>query len=160
MTKLPPVKLIKDVLDGLLGRDVTTTPADLMTSTDAAGGVLAVYADDRNALQAVVGWDLPAAVRVGAAVGLVPPAGAADAVAEKFVPANLLENLGEVSNVLASVFQQVAGNPHLRLVDTYCPVAAAPDDATGLMFRAGNRIDLDLDVPGYGRGRFALSMMN
>ena len=74
MTKLPPVKLIKDVLDGLLGKDVATTPADLLTSTDAAGGVLAVYVDDANTMRAVIGWkrkclaghDLREAARVGA----------------------------------------------------------------------------------------------
>ena len=157
MTKLPPVKLIKDVLDGLLGKDVATTPADLLTSTDAAGGVLAVYVDDANTMRAVIGWDLPAAVRVGAALGLVPPPGANEAVEEKFVPPHVLENLNEVSNVLASVFQ-VHGNPHLRLHESYCPVAAAPDEATDLMFRLGMRIDLALDVPHYGTGRFALSM--
>jgi len=159
MTNLPPVKLIKDVLDGLLGKDVTTMPGDAMTSTDAAGGVLAIYVDDRNAMKAVAGWDLPAAVRVGAAVGLVPRGGAEDAIDEKYVPANLLENLGEVSNVLASVFQ-IPGNPHLRLHETYCPVAAAPNDAYDLLFRLGNRIDLKIDVPNYGTGRFALSMLN
>jgi hypothetical protein len=158
VSQLPPVKLIKDVIDGLLGKDVDTSPADPLTSTDAAGGVLAVYVDDSNTMRAVVGWDLPAAVRVGAALGLVPPAGANDAVEEKFVPQNVLENLGEVSNVLASVFQ-VGSNPHLRLYESYCPVAAAPDDATELMFRIGMRIDLRLDVPNYGTGRFALSMV-
>lgn len=157
MVRLPPIKLIKDVLDGLLGRDVTTTPApSQMTSIDAAGGVLAVYVDDRNAMHAVVGWDLEAAVRVGAAVGLVPRAGAEDAVTERYVPASLQENLGEVSNVLASVFD-LPGNPHLRLYGTHCPVAAAPPDAMALLLQAGARIDLELDVPGYGPGRFALS---
>ena len=70
MANLPPVKLIKDVLDGLLGRDVEIAPSDPMTTVDTVGGVLAVYVDDGNALRAVAGWDLPAAAHVGAAVGL------------------------------------------------------------------------------------------
>jgi hypothetical protein len=159
MASLPPVKLIKDVLDGLLGRDVVLAPGEPMVSVDAIGGALAVYIDDRNALQAVAGWNLPAAANVGAAVALVPRAGAEAAIEDQYLPDNLLENLNEVSNVLASIFQ-IPGNPHLRLHETYCPVAAAPNDAYELLFRLGNRIDLAIDVPSYGTGRFALSMLN
>jgi hypothetical protein len=157
MAQLPPVKLIKDVLDGLLGRDVEIAPGDPMGSVDMIGGVLAAYVDDDNALRAVAGWDLPAAAFVGAAVGLLPRGGAEDAVEGRFVPENVQENLGEVSNVLVSVFQ-LPGNPHLRLQTTYCPAASAPDQETQLLYTLGQRIDLELDVPGYGRGRLALSM--
>ena len=93
MANLPPVKLIKDVLDGLLGRDVEIAPSDPMTTVDTVGGVLAVYVDDGNALRAVAGWDLPAAAHVGAAVGLVPRGGAEAAVEERYLRGNLLENL-------------------------------------------------------------------
>jgi hypothetical protein len=154
---LPPVKLIKDVLDGLLGRDVEIAPGDPMASVDMVGGVLAAYIDDGDALRAVAGWNLPAAVFVGAAVGLLPRGGAEDAVEERYVPENIQENVGEVSNVLASVFQ-IPGNPHLRLQTTYCPAAAAPNPETQLLYAVGQRIDLELDVPGYGRGRLAVSM--
>jgi hypothetical protein len=154
---LPPVKLIKDVLDGLLGRDVEIAPSDPMATVDMVGGVLAAYVDDGNTLRAVAGWDLSAAAFVGAAVGLLPRGGAEDAVEERYVPENLQENLGEVSNVLASVFQ-IPGNPHLRLQTTYCPAASAPDQETQLLYALGQRIDLQLDVPGYGRGRLAVSM--
>lgn len=157
MAQLPPVKLIKDVLDGLLGREVEIAPGDPMASVDMIGGVLAAYVDDGNALRAVAGWDLSAAAFVGAAVGLVPRGGAEAAIEDRFVPENLQENLGEVSNVLASVFQ-IPGNPHLRLQKTYCPAAAAPDQETQLLYALGQRIDITVDVPGYGSGRLAVSM--
>jgi hypothetical protein len=158
MANLPAVKLIKDVLDGLLGRDVELAPcAAALTSVDAIGGVLASYIDDGGALQAAAGWDLPAAAYVGAAVGLVPRGGADAAVEERYLPESLVENLAEVSNVLASVFQ-AAGNPHLRLDKTYRPAASAPDPETALLYAPGQRIDLSVDVPGYGAGRLAVSM--
>jgi hypothetical protein len=157
VSELPPTKLIKDVLDGLLGKDVTMNPGDPLTSADAAGGMLAIYVDDANTMRAVGAWDLPGAVRVGAAIGLIPPPAANEAVDELFVPQQVQENLTEVCNVLASVFQ-IPGNPHLRLYSCHCPVAAAPADALSLMFRAGMRLDLDVEVPNYGAGRFALSM--
>lgn len=157
MTNLPPTKLIKDVLDGLLGRDVSVTPADALTSADAVGGALAQYIDDGGALGAVAGWDLPAAAYIGAAVALVPVGGAEAAIEDRYVAENLLENLGEVSNVLASVFQ-IRGNPHLRLEQMYRPINTAPDSAIQLLYALGHRVDLSVDVPGYGAGRLAVSM--
>lgn len=157
MSSLPPTKLIKDVLDGLLGREVDVAPADAFTPVDAVAGAMADYIDDKNKLWAVVGWDLPAAAIVGAAVGLVPRGGAEAAIEERYVPDNLIENLHEVNNVLASVFANPS-NPHLRLQHTYRPINTAPNDAVQLLYALGQRIDLTVEVPGYGSGRFALSM--
>jgi hypothetical protein len=157
MTTLPPTKLIKDVIDGLLGKEVSVAPVQPLTPSDAVGGAIAVYIDDADRLGAVAGWDLSLATKVGAAVALVPPAAAADAVEEKYLPENLLENLSEVSNVLASVFQ-IPGNPHLRLFRTYRPINSADIDAVNLLYALGNRIDLSVDVPNYGAGRLAVSM--
>lgn len=157
MTTLPPVKLIKDVIDGMLGKEVSVAPADALTSADSIGGAIAVYVDDSNHLSAVAGWDLNLAAIVGAAVALVPVGAAEDAIEDKSLPDNLLENLSEVSNVLASVFQ-LPGNPHLRLAQMYRPINSAGNDAVQLLYALGNRIDLSVDVPHYGIGRLAVSM--
>lgn len=158
MTDLPPTKLIKDVLDGLLGVDVAVSPADALTPADTVSGALALYIDDGGRLGAVAGWDLAAAAYVGAAVALVPVAGAEDAIEDRYIPEHLLENLSEVSNVLASVFQLPA-NPHLRLERLYRPVNTAADDAIHLLYALGHRIDLNVDVPRYGKGRLSVSMV-
>lgn len=157
MTNLPPIKLIKDVVDGLLGKEVAVSPANALTSADTIGGAIAVYVDDSDKLGAVAGWDLDLAAHVGAAVALVPRGAAEDAIEDKYLPDNLLENLGEVSNVLASVFQ-IPGNPHLRLRQMYRPINSADNDAVQLLYALGNRIDLSVDVPNYGSGRLAVSM--
>jgi hypothetical protein len=157
MTNLPPTKLIKDVIDGMLGKEVSVAPADALTSADTIGGAVAVYIDDANGLGAVAGWDLNLASHVGAAVALVPRGAAEEAIEDRYLPDNLLENLSEVSNVLASVFQ-IPGNPHLRLARMYRPINSADNDAVQLLYALGNRIDLSVDVPGYGAGRLAVSM--
>lgn len=157
MTNLPPTKLIKDVIDGMLGKEVSVSPAGALTPADTIGGALAVYVDDSNHLGAVAGWDLTLAANVGAAVALVPVGAAEDAIEEKYLPDHLLENLSEVSNVLASVFQ-IPGNPHLRLSQMYRPINSADNDAVGLLYALGNRIDLSVSVPNYGDGRLSVSM--
>lgn len=157
MSDLPPTKLIKDVLDGLLGREVAMVPTDAMTSADTVGGALAMYVDDAGVLGAVAGWDLSAGANVGAAVALVPVGGAEAAIEDQYLPDNLVENLGEVSNVLASVFQ-IPGNPHLRLEQVYRPLNTAPEHAIQMLYALGHRIDLTVDVPGYGSGKLAIAM--
>ena len=105
----------------------------------------------------MAGWDLPAAAHVGSAVALVPARGARAAIADQYLPENLLENLNEVSNVLATVFH-IPGNRHLRLERTYRPINTAPADAIQLLYALGHRIDLVIDIPAYGAGRLAVSM--
>jgi hypothetical protein len=155
--KLPPAKAIRDILEGMLGRDVEVSPGKPLTTIDAVGGAVAVYVDDSSQMRAVLAWDLPAAASVGAAVGLVPARAAAAAVEDRYLPESLMENVAEVSNVLASAFQ-IEDNPHLRLGFTNHPVAAAGDDVIALLYRMGNRLDLNLEVSGYGPGRMAISM--
>ncbi|MEO7125787.1 MAG: hypothetical protein ABI382_03250 [Nakamurella sp.] len=145
------------MIDGMLGKEISVSSANAMTSADTIGGALAVYVDDSNRLGAVAGWDLRGAANIGAAVALVPVGAAEDAVEDKYLPDNLLENLGEVSNVLASVFQ-IPGNPHLRLSMMHRPINGADNDAINLLYALGNRIDLSLDIPKYGGGRLAISL--
>ena len=158
MSNLPPTKLIKDVLDGLLGTEVSVSPADALTPADTIGGALALYIEDNGRMGAVAGWDLAGGANVGAAVALVPVGGAEAAVEDQYLPDNLLENLSEVSNVLASVFQ-IPGNPHLRLEQMFRPLNNAPTDAINLLYALGHRIDLNLDIPRYGTGRLSISMV-
>lgn len=158
--KIP--RLVRD-LGAQLGRTVKLEMEGQDTELDRSlleamiGGVVATYVDDGGVLRAVIGWDLAAAANIGAAVGLVPSGAAEDAVEEQYLPENLLDNLSEVSNVRASAFQ-MPSNPHLRLEQTYRPAAAAPTEVTSLMYSQGQRLDLDLDVPRYGKGRFAVAM--
>lgn len=158
MSNLPPTKLIKDVLDGLLGVEVSVAPTGALTPADTVGGALALYIDDGGRLGAVAGWDLAGAANVGAAVALVPVGGAEAAIEDQYLPENLLENLSEVSNVLASVFQ-IPGNTHLRLEQMYRPINTAPDEAINLLYALGHRIDLAIEVPRYGEGRLSVSMV-
>lgn len=158
MTDLPPTKLIKDVIDGMLGKEVSVTPSGALTPADTIGGALAVYIDDADHLGAVVCWDLPLAAAVGAGVALVPVGAMEDAIEEQYLPEHLLENLSEVSNVMASVFN-IGNNPHMRLDRMYRPINTADNDAVELAYRVGHRIDLTVAVPNYGEGRVAVSML-
>ena len=159
MSHLPTTKAIKDILDGLLGRDVLLRPGAHLGSADVPAGVVARYLDDSDRLRAVAAWDLPAGANIGAAVGLFPKGAAQAALEDGFLSGSLLENLSEVSNVMAQAFN-VPGAPHVRLADnTVDVVEDAPEDALSLLDANDERLDFEVSVEDYGGGRLAISMV-
>jgi hypothetical protein len=149
---LPAPKLLKDVLDGLTGKPVQLTPrSKKLTSVDATGGAIGLYVDDKNKPRALLGWSLSAAAYAGNAFALVPSAQAEKIVKERYLPDDCVEAVYELSNVLSSALAE-EGNPHVRLQNLYHPAAAAPTEFLKMMYEAHPRMDLELEVPGYGSG--------
>jgi hypothetical protein len=158
-TPLPSALHVRELVEGLVGRDVQVTTGGAMLDPAAEDGTLVgVYVDDRRALTAVILLDLPLAAYVGAALGLVPVRVAADAVAEGILPAALSENAGEVLNVMASLFN-AEGAPHVKLDVTYEPRDALPADVAAWVLAYVRRTDLDMEIGGYGPGRFSLLVL-
>ncbi len=157
MYEIPPAKAVKDLLQGLLGRDVTVSPADPLKAADLGKTAVAVYVDDKLKLSAVAGLDLRLAANVGAAIGLVPPGGALACVEDNELSPMIAENFTEVCNVLTTLLNR-EGAPHLKLHQVFLPGQDAPGDATVRLLALGARLDLDVAVTGYGSGRFALSI--
>ena len=157
MYNIPPAKAVKDLLQGLLGRDVDVTPAAPLRAEDLSLTAIAVYVDAKLKLSAVAGLDLRLAANVGAAIGLVPPGGAQACVEDKELSPMIGENVTEVCNVLTTLLNR-EGAPRLTLHQVFLPGQPAPGDATVRLLALGSRLDLDVAVTGYGSGRFALSI--
>jgi len=158
-TPLPTAKDVRELVEGLVGRDVQVTTGGAMLDPAAGDGALVgAYVDDRMALTAIVLLDLALAAHVGAALGLVPARSAADAVAEGVLPSALTENAGEVLNVMASLFN-AEGAPHVRLDALYEPRQPLPADVATWVPAYVRRTDLDMEVVGYGAGRFSLLVL-
>lgn len=155
-TPLPNAMQVRDLLEGMLGRDVDVTVGGThVDPSGAPGAMVAVYTDDSLKLRALSVLDLPLAAYVGAAIALVPPGGAQAAVEDGELPGSIADNVAEVLNVTASLFN-ADGAPHLRLYSTYAPGDPIPADvaqtATGYL----PRIDLDVTVKGYGAGQLSV----
>lgn len=157
--ELPAPKHIRDVLEELLGREVTVSPADPMRSAEMHRSVIALYVDDALGLSALVGLSFPLAVYTAAALGLVPPAGAEDYIEEQSMSPLLAENVGEILNILGARLNS-EGYPHIRLYQTYLPGEALPADTSGHMLAIGRRLDLFVKVGGYGGGKLSVSLVN
>ncbi len=152
---LPDPKAVKDMLTGLVGKPVGVSPGAPVTPTPRAPVSVAVYVDPSMKVNALCVLDLGASAYTSAALALLPPGGAKDAVEEDGeLTAMLTEALHEVVNVLSALFN-VPGAPHSKLHASYAPGDDLPGDVAG-MLAAFNRLDLAVEVPGYGKGRLSL----
>jgi len=151
----PAPKQIKDLFEGLLGRDVVVGDGVPVPLDTRPRPTTAVYVDDHNKLSAVAVMDFPLTAYTGAALALVPKGGAEIAIEEKDLPTSLLENAAEMLNVLASPIGDSSG-VHQRLLDTYGPDQTPPSDVATWSAALGSRIDLRLDIKGYGAGTLSV----
>ena len=155
-TPLPSAKEVRELIEGLVGRDIAVTTGGAMIDPTADdGALLGVYVDNRLALTALVILDLPLAAYLGAALGLVPVRIANVAVEEGMLPEALTENAGEILNVMASLFN-AEGVPHVKLDRLYEPRSPIPADVARWILAYVRRTDLDMEVAGYGAGKFSL----
>jgi len=148
---LPASKDVRDMLTGLVGKPVAVNPGAPVTPAPGKPVAVAVYVDPQMAINALCVMDLGAAAYTGAALALLPPGGAQDAVEEDGELTSLLvDALHEVVNVLSALFN-TPGAPHSKLHKLYAPGDDLPGDIAGMLANF-NRIDLAIEVPGYGKG--------
>jgi len=156
LTPLPTAKGVRDLLEGMLGREVDVTTGGAMVDPKAdAGAQVAVYVDRHLGLRALILADLPLAARAGAAIALVPAGGAEASIEDGALSPALYDNAYEILNVMASLFN-AEGAPHVKLDTCYAPGAALPADVAAWVLAYVRRLDLDVDVKGYGPGRLSV----
>jgi hypothetical protein len=152
---LPAAKDVRDMLTGLVGKDVTVTPGAPVTPTADRPVAVAVYVDPNMSVNALALMDLGASAYTGGALALLPPGGCQDAVEEDGELTGMqLEALHEVVNVLSALFN-TQGAPHSKLHKLYAPGEELPGDLAG-MLAACNRVDLAIEIPTYGKGAISL----
>ncbi len=152
---LPAPKDVRDMLTGLVGKAVAVAPGGPVTPTPQKPVSVAVYVDPHLAVSALCVMDLGASAYTGGALALLPPGGCQDAVEEDGELTSMLtEALHEVVNVLSALFN-VPGAPHSKLYKLYAPGDDLPGDIAGSLADF-NRLDLAIDVPGYGKGGLSL----
>lgn len=151
--ELPTTAAVRTVLEGLLGRDVVPGPGPGVTGDDAAGTV-AVYTKGPTTV-GLLAFDLAGSALLGAALGLVPRGGAEASIEDGELSPLLAENVAELCNVMAPLLP-AAGGGHGRLASVHGSGEACPPDVADALRRGTGRLDLLLDIAGYGRGGMSL----
>lgn len=153
-TALPNEAAAKDLLSMVVGSDVGVQLADPPTLGPGSIAAVAHYVDDDGVLRALVACDLEVAVALGAALALLPRDRVDEAVAAGTVPADVAENLHEIFNVGANLFNG-EDRPHLRLAGVQTGTEVTGDPARQVA-DALDRLDLTVDLPGFGAGALAV----
>lgn len=155
---LPQPKQLKDLLAELLDREITLSPATPFAPAPDTAASVAVYVDDQLRISALILCDLAFSAHAGAAIGLIPVGGAQAAIDDGKITDAIAENLYEVLNIAASMFN-VPGADHLRLHALH---PAGPPLDPQLRISAltlGRREDLTIDIAGYGAGAVSVVLL-
>lgn len=155
---LPVPKQIKDLLEGVLGRDITLSPSAPFAPGPKAPASVAVYVDDSLRITALIACDLRFSAYAAAALGLIPIGGAEAAVESGGLTETLAENLYEVLNIAASMFNE-PGAEHLRLHELHPAGEALPPMVRAQALTLGRREDSTIDIAGYGKGQLSIVMV-
>jgi hypothetical protein len=116
---------------------------------------VAIYTAPDMSVNALCVMDLGASAYTAGALALLPPGGCQDSVEEdKELSPMQLEALHEVVNVLSALFN-TPGAPHSKLNKLVKDSEDVPGDVVGLL-ASFNRLDLQIEVPGYGKGAMSL----
>ena len=150
---LPSRHSVKNLIEDLVGRDVNLS--DGLPPESKNSNVVAVYVTDRLAVSAIAVVDFEGAARIGGALAMVPKGGVDDAIKERDFNPALKDNCYEVLNVLSAVFN-LPNAPHVRLYEMYGPGAVIPGDIAAMAVSVGSRMDVKLEIAGYGPGKLSI----
>jgi hypothetical protein len=157
-THLPLPKQIRDLFTELLDREITLTPATPQAPGPQTPTTIAIYIDDAVRIRAVMILDLELSAYAAAAIGLVPAAAADAAIDEGTLTPVMRENLFEVLNIAASMFN-APGADHLRIHEVHPAGEALAPQVRALALTLGQREDFHLDIAGYGAGHVSVVLV-
>ncbi|MFK7898258.1 MAG: hypothetical protein AB8G23_20665 [Myxococcota bacterium] len=148
---VPEVDELSEQLGLLIGKEIKADsheePWEFGPSVQSA---IYVTRDDR--LAAILRMDLPLAAHVGAALAMMPASASEEAAKEGVLEDDLLDAFGEVVNIMAALLC-LDGAPHVRLATVnHCEPSLEADFMSALV-EPEVRINLALEVEGYGSGR-------
>ena len=151
---LPTAAEVRVLLNGLFDRAVTTHDESAPVLKGRDVHVVGSYVDDLGAVRAIALADLVLGTVLGAALALIPPPRVEEALATQLIPADLADNTREVLNIAASLFNE--GPLHLKLAQTWVVPEPVGEDVVTFLRSRSTRVDVRVEVPGYGEGVLAL----
>ena len=152
---VPEEKNIHDTLTMLYGNDVTLDTCD-STSIEGDKNMIAVFINDEGEPSTACACNYNFVAFAGAALTKIPVGGAEDAAESGDFSDMMLSNLYEVMNICSRMFMTDT-SPHIKLDKVYKTFDEAPEEVRSAFKDVEERIDFDVEIPGYGNG--AISFM-
>ena len=150
---LPDAARVRGML-GLLFDGLDVKPGKRFDVSPASGAWVGLYVGTDGAPLAVCVADAALAGYAGAALSMLPPAAAKDAIRSKDMTDVMVANLREIMNICSRLVMTDA-SPHVRLEDVHA-AARAPAGVAAVLGAQKGRVDFELNVPRYGAGTLAV----
>jgi hypothetical protein len=150
---IPSAAQVKDLL-GMLFDGLTVKPASKLDVSAASTSYVGVYISDGGDPVALCACNLDFAAGAGAALSILPPNAAKDAVKAKALPTAMQDNLRELMNICTRLVIK-DGSPHVRLQDIYS-AKSLPAPAAAIAGSATGRADFEVALGRYGSGVLSL----
>ena len=144
---------VRDLLVDLLGRGASVDKIKGNPLLDPA--LIAEFVTDEDEVGALCTVDAEFALRCGAALAMVPTTVVEEAIRKGELPAELVENVQEIANIMAQLLNGPR-TPHLRLKALHQPPGDVPGKVTAVLDAPEFRRDFAIDIEGYGIGRLSL----
>ena len=155
MATLPTAEIVSDTLTKMLRRTVRAKAAPVKATSAKLSGLYR-SADDTPVAACMA--DIPFAAFSGAAFSMIPADAAKDSIKAGVLDEGMQDNFGEVLNVLSRLFAG-QGSQRITLQAKSFPPAALPEAASAALAAAGKKLDLEVDIDGYGKGLLMLRVM-
>ena len=150
---VPDAAQVKDLL-GFLFDGIAVKAAPKLDISPNSGNFLAVYVADDGAPVALAACNMGFAANAGAALSMLPPNAAKDAVKSKLLTPAMNDNLREVMNICSRLMMR-DGSGHLRL-DQVFQSKSLPAAAAAMVSAATGRADFEVTLGKYGAGALSL----
>lgn len=159
-TPLPTGKEIRDLFEMLLGRTVELSPDyEILKPDEEFGCCVAFFNDAMDNVCAACIMDLDLCAYAGAALQLIPAAGAQDEINNGILSDSYIENVYEILNIFSGLLNKDDA-PHVTIGLMYTPGEELPGNEYKMVTSYVERRDSILDIEGYGKGRFGVMCFN
>jgi hypothetical protein len=152
---LPEPAGVGELLSGLLGKTIEAKPSAKWEPAPDMPAVVAAFGPDDGPTSCLWVFDMNTAIYAGAALTMMPPEEAKQAVQAKELRDGFIENVREIFNVGSSLFNSADGSS-VKLKDSYVTSKDIPDSVKQLMASSSGRLDLEIVVPDYGKGNISV----
>ncbi len=152
---LPGVAAVADIFSMLLPKDVSSKKGKPVNPGPKNKTVVVLYGADDGTTEVVCMCDIKLAAAAGASLTMLPAGNVDDAVKAGGIESHLTGNVHEVFNVLGSLFVgDKPGSGSIR--ELQASANALPEDVASLVKSSKVRVDVELNVDGYGGGSLSL----
>ncbi len=154
-SSLPPLEEIAELLHSLLDMKIAVEPGQPVQLDQEKPTAVATFVNEAGRVKTVLLCDLEGIIYLGAGMAVMPADLAHEFISSKNIPDNIAEIFQEVINESANLFNK-SGKLHLSPGVLKITPDTLPDKVERLISKPGSRLDIKIEVPGYGTGMISL----